>query len=200
MSSEEKMWFSATELSLFGEYSVADLPKTMQGVKWRAKKGKWLARKVKGSGGPGGILTEYQPPADVLALIQSFLDENPGFFENSKARKPAFHIPVRSEAEKEAERLRVKALFDSDRIDNEIKTSFGDAPAQYAKNPNAAFEVLLKRLSEATQATVRISKQYDHPLPTEWTSLIQELMSMHGLSEVGAKRVVDELLKTQARK
>lgn len=86
------------------------------------------------------------------------------------------------------------------RLEAERKESFGDAPAQYAQNPNAAFEVLLKRLGEATQATVRISKQYDHPLPTEWTSLIQELMSMHGLSEAGARRVIDELLKAQARK
>lgn len=107
MSNEEKIWLSATELSLLGESFVADLPKTMQGVKWRAKKGEWGLRKVKGGGGPGGVLTEYQPPAAVLALIQAFLEANPDFFTKSKNRKGWSHIPDREQEEKKVARLRV---------------------------------------------------------------------------------------------
>lgn len=119
--------------------------------------------------------TEYRPPTPVLALIQSFLDTNPEFFMKSKTR----------------------TKVDLASISKEV---FGDAPARYARNPNADFEAMLKRVAEATQATVRISKQFDFALPVEWTSLIQELMAMHGLGEAGAKRVIDELLKAQARK
>lgn len=86
MSSEANNWFAATELSLLGERLVAGLPKTMQGCKWRAKKEGWVSREVKGSGGPGGMRTEYQPPAAVLALIHTFLDANPDFFGKAKRR------------------------------------------------------------------------------------------------------------------
>lgn len=86
MSSEVKIWFSATELSLLGERLVGDLPTTMQGCKWRAKKEGWASREVKGSGGPGGIRTEYQPPAAVLALIHSFLEVNPEFFKETRSK------------------------------------------------------------------------------------------------------------------
>lgn len=58
---------------------MAALPKTMQGCKWRAKKEGWVSREVKGSGGPGGIRTEYHPPADVLAQIHAFLDASPEY-------------------------------------------------------------------------------------------------------------------------
>ena len=100
MSNEVNIWYSATELSLLGEQVVAGLPTTMQGCKWRAKKEGWGSREVKGGGGPGGIRTEYQPPTDVLALIQSFLAENPEFFAKSKTRaradqeKPASSNPA----------------------------------------------------------------------------------------------------------
>lgn len=86
MSSDVKNWFSGDELALLGERLVAGLPKTMSGSKRRAKKEGWVSREVKGSGGPGGILTEYQPPADVLALIQSFLDDNPEFFKKKRGK------------------------------------------------------------------------------------------------------------------
>ncbi len=55
------------------------------------------------------------------------------------------------------------------------------------------FEALLQRVADSTQATVRISKRFDFPLPIEWTSLIQELMAMHGLTEAGALRVIEVL-------
>lgn len=76
------------------------------------------------------------------------------------------------------------------------KEVFGDAPLRIAQNPNLEFDAALRRVAEATQATVRISKEFDFALPVEWSSLIQELMAIHGLSEAGAKRVI-EVLKQQ---
>jgi hypothetical protein len=61
-----------------GYYSISDLmrlalpgyPVTRQGWDTLVKREKWLSVEAKGMGGPGGIRREYQPPADVLALIQ----------------------------------------------------------------------------------------------------------------------------------
>jgi len=89
MSTDNKIWFSAGELALLGERFVAGLPGTMRGCTRRAQRERWVSREVKGSGGPGGIRTEYQPPAAVLALIQSFLAVNPDFFAKSKTRTKA---------------------------------------------------------------------------------------------------------------
>jgi hypothetical protein len=86
MSTDVGIWFSSNELSLLGEKFVAGLPTTMRGCTRRAQREGWISRQVKGSGGPGGIRTEYQPPADVLALIHSFLTANPDFFAKSKTR------------------------------------------------------------------------------------------------------------------
>lgn len=77
-------------------------------------------------------------------------------------------------------------------INNEV---FGGSPARFPKNEQ--FEAMLKRVADASQATVRVSKEFDFALPVEWTSLIQELMALHGLTESGAKRVIEEL-KRQA--
>lgn len=88
-SSEVDDWFSATELSLLGEQTVAGLPTTMQGCKWRAKKESWVFREVKGSGGPGGVRTEYQPPADVLLQVRAFLEANPEFFKTKRKARAA---------------------------------------------------------------------------------------------------------------
>lgn len=73
------------------------------------------------------------------------------------------------------------------------KEVFGDAPLRVAQNPNVEYDAALKRIAEATQATVRISRQFDFALPVEWSSLIQELMAIHGLTEAGAKRVIEAL-------
>lgn len=89
MSTDNKIWFSAGELALLGERFVAGLPGTMRGCTRMAQRKKWVLREVKGSGGPGGIRTEYQPPAAVLELIYSFLAENPDFFTKSKTRTKA---------------------------------------------------------------------------------------------------------------
>lgn len=127
-----------------------------------------MSREVPCMGGKKGIRTEYQPPAAVLALIHSFLADNPEFFSKSKSR----------------------TRTDLASISKEV---FGDAPERFAQNPSEQFEVMLKRVAEATQATVRVSKEFDFVLPVEWTSLIQELMAMHGLTEAGAKRVIEAL-------
>jgi transcriptional regulator with XRE-family HTH domain len=79
------------------------------------------------------------------------------------------------------------------KLERTSKEVFGDAPTRLAQNPNADFEAILRRVAEASQATVRVSKEFDFALPVEWTSLIQELMAMHGLSEAGAKKVIEAL-------
>lgn len=75
------MWLSADKLSMLGGRLVAGLPKTLSGCGRRAKKEGWASREVKGSGGPGGMRTEYRPPEDVVVQIQAFLDANPDFFK-----------------------------------------------------------------------------------------------------------------------
>lgn len=60
-------------------YSVADLvamklpgfPVTRQGVDAHVKREGWLCRETKGLGGPGGVKREYQPPAEIQALIDA---------------------------------------------------------------------------------------------------------------------------------
>lgn len=89
MSTGVEIWLSAGELSLLGEKLVASLPTTMRGCTRKAQREGWVSREVKGGGGPGGIRTEYQPPAKVLALIQQFLAANPEFFAKSRTRTKA---------------------------------------------------------------------------------------------------------------
>lgn len=86
MSTGGEIWLSAGELSLLGERFVAGLPSTMRGCTRKAQREGWVFREVKGGGGPGGMRTEYQPPTDVLALIQSFLVENPEFFKLKRSK------------------------------------------------------------------------------------------------------------------
>jgi hypothetical protein len=91
----------------------------------------------------------------------------------------------------------VQALIDARLSKPELailsKDVFGNAPLRVAQNSNNEFDAALKRLAVATQAAVRISKQFDPEPPREWIFLIQELMAMHGLTEAGAKRVIDTL-------
>lgn len=61
---------------------------------------------MKGSGGPGGMRTEYQPPADVLTLIQSFLEANPEFFKKKRGKvADAPKAPASSPAANKAQTL-----------------------------------------------------------------------------------------------
>ena len=82
------IWFSAGELARLGKEGVSDIPTTDPGCTLRAQKSDWMSRVVDCMGGKKGKRTEYQPPADVLALIQAFLEENPDFFGKDK-RRPA---------------------------------------------------------------------------------------------------------------
>lgn len=86
MRSEVKSWFSAGDLALLGAQFVAGIPTTMRGAGQMAQRLAWVSREVKGKGGKGGIRTEYQPPAEVLALIHGFLKDNPDFFGMDKRR------------------------------------------------------------------------------------------------------------------
>jgi len=89
MSSKVENWLSAKELSLLGKQRVVDLPTSAAGVVWRAKNEGWGSRKVPCMGGKRGMRTEYQPPAEVLALIQSYLHDHPDFFPPPKKRTRA---------------------------------------------------------------------------------------------------------------
>ena len=169
MSSDVKIWFSDLELGLLGAAKVIPgMKRYERGAREEANRLKWQQRSVECMGGKHGLRTEYRPPADALALIHTFLQADPDFFGKSKART----------------RADLAALS---------KATFGDAPLRIAQNSNLEYEAALKRIADATQATVRVSKLFDGALPVEWTSLIQELMAMHGLSEVGAKRVIEAL-------
>lgn len=86
VSTDTENWFSAGELALLGERFVAGIPTTMRGCTRMAQRKGWVSRKMPCQGGKGGMRTEYQPPADVLALIRSFLQVNPDFFAKSKTR------------------------------------------------------------------------------------------------------------------
>lgn len=92
MSEKAKNWFSATELSMLGKLDVAELPTSAVGSTGRAQRDAWISREVPCMGGKKGMRTEYQPPAAVLALIQSFLSANPDFF--AKKHRPRGELPA----------------------------------------------------------------------------------------------------------
>jgi len=71
---------------------ISGMPRTERNAREVAKRWAWLQRSVECSGGKGGMRTEYQPPADVLELIHSFLEANPEFF-NKKAGKGFTYAP-----------------------------------------------------------------------------------------------------------
>lgn len=157
--------YSAEELA---QFKLPGYPVSRKGWYDRARREHWEVREEPGKG-PGGIRQTFVPPPEVQTLID--------------ARQRGDTLPP-------AERPRLTRA----ELASLSKEVFGDAPARHDQNPNAQFEAMLKRVSEATQATVRISKQFDFVLPVEWTSLIQELMAMHGLTEAGAIRVIAALI------
>jgi len=161
MSTGGKIWLSARELSLLGERLVAGLPKTESGCRRFITKEGWVSREVKGSGGKSGMRTEYQPPAPVLALIQSFLDANPDFFAKSKTRTKA----------------------DLAAISKEV---LGDEPRQPIP-PH--MDDVFKRLKDATDTAIKVGKELNYDSPA-WIRLIQELIFSHGLTEAGARRII----------
>lgn len=169
MSTDDDNWFSAAALALLGERFVAGLPQSMSGCMRRAKKESWKSRVVKGGGGKDGVRTEYQPPTTVLALIHAFLSVNPDFFNKSKSRTKA-------------------------ELPNTLNQVPGDSPSQNNIQGAEAF----KRLSDVTQAVIRVSNAVDFEPPMIWTCLIQELMFAYGLNEAGARRIVETLKEQSA--
>ena len=60
-------------------------------------------------------------------------------------------------------------------------------------DPGQAGELAMHRLQASTQAIMRISTLLEYESPMVWTALIQELMFSHGLTEVGARRIMETL-------
>ncbi len=90
MSSNGEIWFSALELGRLGAAKVIpDMPRTDVNARKAAKRLGWPQRSVECMGGKHGMRTEYQPPADILALIQAFLQAHPDFFKPVKAHTRA---------------------------------------------------------------------------------------------------------------
>lgn len=106
MSEKVKIWFSATELSLLGKMNVADLPTSSVGSTGRAQSKGWISREVPCMGGKKGMRTEYQPPADVLALIHPFIEANPDFLK-SKREKAFTHAVNEPRAQHQVKKLPV---------------------------------------------------------------------------------------------
>lgn len=84
MSSD--VYFSASQLAKLGSAKVIHMPKTERNAREAARRAEWPCRDVDGGGGAGGVRTEYQPPADMLALIHSFLETNPDFFKKKRGK------------------------------------------------------------------------------------------------------------------
>lgn len=84
MSADAKSWYSASELARLGAVKAIDMPGTERNARDKARRLSWPTRSIEGGGGAGGMRTDYQPPADVLAQINAFLALNPDFFDRSK--------------------------------------------------------------------------------------------------------------------
>lgn len=68
MQNDNSRYFSISELL---GMNLPGYPDTRQGWHERVKREKWGLREVKGLGGPGGVKREYQPPPEVMALIEA---------------------------------------------------------------------------------------------------------------------------------
>lgn len=77
-------WFSAADLAALGAAGVFLMPRSERRAGESARKFGWEERQVPGKGGKGGMRTEYRPSENILAIIQSFLQNNPTFFGNRK--------------------------------------------------------------------------------------------------------------------
>ncbi len=85
MSTDDNIcWLSASQIAILGKEEIIKMPGSERRAGESARKLGWLNRQVRGKGGRGGKRTEFQPPNDVLEVIQSFLKENPDFFTKAK--------------------------------------------------------------------------------------------------------------------
>lgn len=85
-------WFSAEDLAKVGARGVLGIPGTARGCRDKAQREKWPAKQVQGKGGKGGVLTLYQPPAQVLAAIDAIGDLPPPSPAREKPIPASRHI------------------------------------------------------------------------------------------------------------
>ncbi len=85
MKSGDYIWFSPVQLALLGRAGVIDFPRSDKNAREKARALAWKSREIECRGGKKGYMSQFQPPADVLEAIQSFLKENPDFFTKAKA-------------------------------------------------------------------------------------------------------------------
>lgn len=74
-----------------------------------------------------------------------------------------------------------------------------DPEADYPLSPSTAREGVgegeAQRLRNSTQSILKICRALRYEPPMIWTALIQELMIIHGLSEAGARRIIETLIE-----
>ena len=85
-SKQDFGWFSTGDLAKLGAARVVKLPGTIAGISNRAKEEQWQKRQVPGKGGKGGVKTEYKLQEPELSIVETFLQANPHFFDNSYSR------------------------------------------------------------------------------------------------------------------
>lgn len=84
MKSGDYIWFSPVQLALLGRAGVIDFPRSDKNAREKARALAWESREIECRGGKKGYMSQFQPPDDVLEVIQSFLKENPDFFTKTK--------------------------------------------------------------------------------------------------------------------
>jgi len=108
---DNSIYLSVGELNAM---KLPGLPTTRQGIDALVKRDGWPYREAKGQGGPGGVRREYQPPAEVMALIEKRRkgeigpgDERGGYRVRDDGRKRYYPEPAPA-----AERDPVLAFLD----------------------------------------------------------------------------------------
>lgn len=69
----------------------------------------------------------------------------------------------------------------------------GGGPVATKTDPGPAGELAMHKLQAGTEAIMRASSVLNYEPPMVWTAMIQELMFSHGLTEAGARRIMETL-------
>lgn len=85
MKSGDYIWLSSVQLALLGRAGVIDFPRSDKNAREKARSLGWESREIECRGGKKGYMSQFQPPDNVLEVIQSFLKENPDFFTKAKS-------------------------------------------------------------------------------------------------------------------
>jgi len=198
MSEKVKNWFSATELSMLGKLNVAELPTSAVGSTGRAQRDAWMSREVPCMGGKKGMRTEYQPPANVLALIQPFLEANPGFFKPRQGKRiPGFVVPLPgSNPDAEGRRAReVAASFRDDLcvfIDKYVNVSGSAGPGAEVHE-----EAIVKVRVDARLLRERVGSNFDRIKIASVSGDSMEPTLSHGdqvLVDTSCERFIDDAI------